>query len=299
MDNVKTGSLIRELRKEKGLTQKELAQLLHITDRAVSKWERGLCAPDLSTLEPLAAALDTSVMDLILGERASPAEYSRETDEGTKQLLTYSRNEIAFQVGAAKKRYLLALALCLLLALSAGAAALWHSGLLFVLDRAQSPDGRISATVYSKKLDGRSFSTAEAVSLIVEKEEGTQWRITYGNCVYQGLWWAPDGKKYVLALKDGEGTRLSLAWLERNSESNLNAYLTMGVEQSELSGQGYAVRDGWPDIDYQFLRWGLDSANILIYYAFEDPSGTPHDGYFWYNCETGTVSSVLELNRAP
>lgn len=57
MDNGKTGALIKKLRKEKGMTQKELADQLHITDRAVSKWERGLCAPDLSLLEPLAAAL--------------------------------------------------------------------------------------------------------------------------------------------------------------------------------------------------------------------------------------------------
>lgn len=43
MDNIKTGALIRERRKEKGLTQRELAERLHVTDRAVSKWERGVC----------------------------------------------------------------------------------------------------------------------------------------------------------------------------------------------------------------------------------------------------------------
>ena len=41
MDNVKTGAFIKECRKEKNMTQKELADLLHVTDRAVSKWERG------------------------------------------------------------------------------------------------------------------------------------------------------------------------------------------------------------------------------------------------------------------
>ena len=62
MDNRKTGTFIRMLRKGKNLTQRELAEQLHITDRAVSKWERGLCAPDLSLLEPLAEALNTSVL---------------------------------------------------------------------------------------------------------------------------------------------------------------------------------------------------------------------------------------------
>ena len=42
MDNIKTGALIRERSKEKGLTQRELAERLHATDRAVSKWERGV-----------------------------------------------------------------------------------------------------------------------------------------------------------------------------------------------------------------------------------------------------------------
>ena len=42
MDNVKTGQFIRDLRREKNMTQRELADRLHITDRAVSKWERGV-----------------------------------------------------------------------------------------------------------------------------------------------------------------------------------------------------------------------------------------------------------------
>ena len=69
MDNLQTGAFIRELRKDKGLTQKDLAGQLHITDRAVSKWERGLCAPDLATLEPLAEILGVTVTELIAGKR--------------------------------------------------------------------------------------------------------------------------------------------------------------------------------------------------------------------------------------
>ena len=74
MDNIKTGALIRERRKEKGLTQRELAERLHVTDRAVSKWERGLCAPDIALLEPLSEALDLSVLELISGERVRTEE---------------------------------------------------------------------------------------------------------------------------------------------------------------------------------------------------------------------------------
>ena len=63
MDKTKTGALIAAARKEKNMTQKELAKALHVSDRAVSKWERGAGFPDVSLLEPLAEALDLQVMD--------------------------------------------------------------------------------------------------------------------------------------------------------------------------------------------------------------------------------------------
>ena len=57
MDNQRIGEFIRQLRKEREMTQKDVAEVLHITDRAVSKWERGLNAPDIALLEPLAQVL--------------------------------------------------------------------------------------------------------------------------------------------------------------------------------------------------------------------------------------------------
>lgn len=69
MDNLKTGKYIQKLRQEKNLTQNDLAKKLFISDKAISKWERGLCAPDISLLENLAEILDTSVIELLRGER--------------------------------------------------------------------------------------------------------------------------------------------------------------------------------------------------------------------------------------
>ena len=51
MDNIRFGSFVAQLRKERGLTQKELAQRLHVTDKAVSKWETGRGFPDLKLLD--------------------------------------------------------------------------------------------------------------------------------------------------------------------------------------------------------------------------------------------------------
>lgn len=74
MDKEKTGSLIAAARKEQGLTQKELARQLHVSDRAVSKWERGAGFPDVSLLEPLAEALHLQVLDLLHGEEQETPE---------------------------------------------------------------------------------------------------------------------------------------------------------------------------------------------------------------------------------
>ena len=74
MDKEKTGQLITELRKEKGLTQKQLADILNVTDKAVSKWERGLSFPDISMLEPLSEVLDISIMEILAGEKQDEKE---------------------------------------------------------------------------------------------------------------------------------------------------------------------------------------------------------------------------------
>lgn len=69
MEKEKLGNFVCLLRKEKQMTQKEMAERLGITDKAVSKWERGLSYPDISMLEPLAELLDVSVMELLQGQR--------------------------------------------------------------------------------------------------------------------------------------------------------------------------------------------------------------------------------------
>ncbi len=69
MDTKRTGELIAEARKEKNMTQRQLAEALHVSDRTVSKWERGAGFPDVALLEPLADALELSVTELLRGGR--------------------------------------------------------------------------------------------------------------------------------------------------------------------------------------------------------------------------------------
>ena len=67
MNEEKIGKFISRKRKKKNLTQKELANKLHITDKAVSKWERGLSLPDISVLIPLSEILNVGLYDLLKG----------------------------------------------------------------------------------------------------------------------------------------------------------------------------------------------------------------------------------------
>lgn len=76
MDAAALGRLIAARRKEQQMTQAELAALLHVTSKAVSRWERGVGFPDITTLEPLAAALDLRPAELLACARqgAAPAD---------------------------------------------------------------------------------------------------------------------------------------------------------------------------------------------------------------------------------
>lgn len=76
MDQQKTGTFIASVRKEKGLTQAELAERLFVSDKTVSKWERGAGFPDIKNLESLAAALGVSIVELMQGEREAKDEIS-------------------------------------------------------------------------------------------------------------------------------------------------------------------------------------------------------------------------------
>ena len=102
MDNIKTGNLIRELRKEKGITQKDLADQLHITDRAVSKWERGLCSPDIALLEPLSEILGVKITDIISGTKTADS-MDAETERKVNELLSYSEDELNKKTKSYKK----------------------------------------------------------------------------------------------------------------------------------------------------------------------------------------------------
>lgn len=91
MDVNKTGEFIAMLRKQKGYTQKELAQKLMVSDKAVSRWETGKGFPDTSLLKPLSDLLDVSVGELLSGEKMNTDELKERTDHIILESLAYSK----------------------------------------------------------------------------------------------------------------------------------------------------------------------------------------------------------------
>ena len=81
MDLIKIGKFISTKRKEKKLTQEELAEKLYITDRAVSKWERGLSLPDADKMLDLCNILDINVNELLNGEKIAMKDYEKKNEE--------------------------------------------------------------------------------------------------------------------------------------------------------------------------------------------------------------------------
>ena len=101
MDAEKTGKLIRMVRSEKGISQKELAEKIHVSNAAVSKWENGHGFPDISSLESLSLVLEISLAELIRGERWETMEVRSEEmvdhenqNQMVKDIIQLSENEM-------------------------------------------------------------------------------------------------------------------------------------------------------------------------------------------------------------
>ncbi len=93
MDQVKIGSFLKELRKEKDLTQEKLAEQLSVSNRTVSRWETGSNMPDIGMLVELADFFGVSIPEIINGERKSE-NMNQETRETAVAMAEYSRKEV-------------------------------------------------------------------------------------------------------------------------------------------------------------------------------------------------------------
>lgn len=87
MDQIKIGKFIQERRKEKRLTQSELAEKLDVTDRAVSKWENGNCIPDASNIQELCKILNITINDLFSGCVVDMSDNEKKLEENLLEMI--------------------------------------------------------------------------------------------------------------------------------------------------------------------------------------------------------------------
>ncbi len=87
MDLKKIGTFIASIRKEKGYTQKQLAEKLNLSEKTISKWERGAGFPDVSSMLPLCRELCIDLNELLTGERISSASYKEHAEENLIYLM--------------------------------------------------------------------------------------------------------------------------------------------------------------------------------------------------------------------
>ena len=81
------GNFIASERKRKGYTQRQLADILQISDKTISKWERGNGFPEVSLLLPLCNELDITVNELLSGERVSEQDYQKKAEENMVEMI--------------------------------------------------------------------------------------------------------------------------------------------------------------------------------------------------------------------
>ena len=94
MNQEKIGKFILKCRKEKKLTQTELAEKLGVTDKSVSNWENGRNMPDLSLFKTLCEILDISINDLISGEKISKDKYQEKLEENIITTIDYTNKKV-------------------------------------------------------------------------------------------------------------------------------------------------------------------------------------------------------------
>ena len=97
MDQITTGKFIAERRKARGLTQRELADILNISDKTVSKWERGGGLPEVSLMLPLCKELGISVNELLSGKKLSATEYKQNAEDNILSLIQEESAKTKFQ----------------------------------------------------------------------------------------------------------------------------------------------------------------------------------------------------------
>ncbi len=130
MDKNTTGRFIAELRKQKGFTQKELAENLMVTDKAISRWETGKGLPDTSLLKPLGDVLGVSVTGLLSGKKIEEVDMKERADNIILEALNYSKRMLASVISVTI--FIIGIAFIISPLFLASKSYIWTLGLIIV-----------------------------------------------------------------------------------------------------------------------------------------------------------------------
>ena len=199
MDREMLGRFIAQRRKERNMTQRELAEKLHVTDKAVSKWERGAGCPDISLLEPLAEALELSVDQLLTYQTAlEEPEAAAEpvTSQAVQAVLDLTLEE---RRARRRRRWFIAMAVTLSLIVLAVVyvflSSLQARGDLFRNESSTSPDGSITVVTYAGSFGNPSVKVTKPADMQRRWGDGSVnagMGESYPDTKITGLYWSPD-----------------------------------------------------------------------------------------------------------
>lgn len=331
MDKQQFGAFVAEHRKRQGLTQQKLSQQLYVTDRAVSKWERGLSYPDVTLLEPLAAALGLRPEELLtcrVGEKEEPLQEEKATNyvpiesgETAVSAVVSISKENTRQRRKSFYRVAIGLAVPLVLLVL---LVVQRNGLLLKAHRVETPNG-----VYTLSFYGTSpFSDTVCVK--------TDASLTIGlpDCAYCGHHRSQQLNGYALSREltylqqpkwSADGRYLMLYGTTRRITAP--AYLTVWDWSGVVSGKpvaeldvatevlvqlsGYGDPDAptapllpaldgvsetafLPEVELSAPLWVEDSHRLAMLYSYEGTDGVTRQGRLTYDMDSGKVVSVVQ-----
>ncbi len=133
MDQVKIGKFISQMRKEKGLTQKQLGEELLISDKTVSKWETGKGMPEVSLMLPLCEKLGINVNELLTGERIPDEDYKKKAEENIMDIMREKEESIKKVIIEAVAFVITLAGMSLIMVAGLAELEIWQRGLLIAI----------------------------------------------------------------------------------------------------------------------------------------------------------------------
>lgn len=176
MDQKKTGQFIAKLRKEKNLTQRQLAEKLSISDKTVSKWECGKGLPEVSLMIPLCEELGINVNELLSGERIPEKSYHEKAEENIMSLVREKEEN-------KKKLIISSVVVCM------GAFTMFVCGMIAGLVETLAAPVRIMLIVFGFLI----VATGIAVACVLDRDSGTF------ECRSCGQRFVPTMKEYIFS----------------------------------------------------------------------------------------------------